>query len=170
VRKNLGLGPGPISSVTYSAIWRCHHISRGRCGCECGGCASLKEMRYLLREICSHLQISGYMTLLGPIEKQILVPVPGPLCPSVEWSLSGWFWIAAWLVKYFWGRTVLQYFQWSFFLSKSGSRPANTRSFFRLFVLVTGTLYIFLRSFWWWSCNNQVMNSFHYLRRNLSRC
>jgi hypothetical protein len=49
-------------SVTYPAIWRCHHIIRGRCGvsygrcgCECEGCASLKEMIHLLREICSHL-------------------------------------------------------------------------------------------------------------------
>jgi hypothetical protein len=29
-----------FSSVTYPAIWRCHHISRG-------GCASLKEMIHL---------------------------------------------------------------------------------------------------------------------------
>jgi hypothetical protein len=63
-----------VSSVTYPAIWRCG-VSYGRCGCECGGCAFLKEMihlrkemprfpremRYLLREICSHLQISGYV-------------------------------------------------------------------------------------------------------------
>jgi hypothetical protein len=33
-----------LSSVKYPAIWRCDHISRGRCGRECGGCASLKEM------------------------------------------------------------------------------------------------------------------------------
>jgi hypothetical protein len=40
-----------MSSVTYPAIWRSHDISRGRrgvsygrCGCKCGGCASLKEM------------------------------------------------------------------------------------------------------------------------------
>jgi hypothetical protein len=39
-----------FSSVTYPAIWRCHHISRGRCGCECGGCASLKEMIHLQLE------------------------------------------------------------------------------------------------------------------------
>jgi hypothetical protein len=43
-----------MSSVTYLEIWRCHHISRWRCGvsyercgCECGGCASLKEMIHL---------------------------------------------------------------------------------------------------------------------------
>jgi hypothetical protein len=35
------------SSETYPAIWRYHHISRGRCGCECEGCASLKEMIHL---------------------------------------------------------------------------------------------------------------------------
>jgi len=35
------------SSVTYLAIWRCEDISRGRRGCECGGCASLKEMIHL---------------------------------------------------------------------------------------------------------------------------
>jgi hypothetical protein len=42
------------SSVTYPAIWGCHYISHGRCGvsywrcgCECGGCASLKEMIHL---------------------------------------------------------------------------------------------------------------------------
>ncbi len=42
------------SSVTYSALWRCDHISRGRCdvscgrcGCECGRCASLKDMIHL---------------------------------------------------------------------------------------------------------------------------
>ncbi len=28
------------SSVTYLAIWRCDHVSRGSCGYECGGCAS----------------------------------------------------------------------------------------------------------------------------------
>jgi hypothetical protein len=37
-----------FSSVTYPAILRCDSISRGRCdvscGCECGGCASLKEI------------------------------------------------------------------------------------------------------------------------------
>jgi len=38
------------SSVTYPAIWRYDHISRGRCGCECGGCASLKKMMHLQRE------------------------------------------------------------------------------------------------------------------------
>jgi hypothetical protein len=44
----------PLSSVTYPAIWRCHHISRGRCGvsyekcgCEYGECAYLKEMIHL---------------------------------------------------------------------------------------------------------------------------
>jgi hypothetical protein len=36
-----------FSSVPYPEIWRCDHISRGRCGCECGGCASLKEMIHL---------------------------------------------------------------------------------------------------------------------------
>ncbi len=42
------------SSVTYPAIGRCEHISRGRygvscerCGSECGECASLKKMIYL---------------------------------------------------------------------------------------------------------------------------
>jgi len=42
------------SSVTYPAIWRCKHISRGkcdvscgRCGCYCGGCASLKKTIHL---------------------------------------------------------------------------------------------------------------------------
>jgi hypothetical protein len=34
------------SSVTYPAIWRCG-VSYGRCGCKCGGCASLKEMIHL---------------------------------------------------------------------------------------------------------------------------
>jgi len=41
------------SRVTYPAIRRCDHISRwrygvfcGRCGRECGGCASLKEMMH----------------------------------------------------------------------------------------------------------------------------
>jgi hypothetical protein len=36
-----------FSSVTYPGIWRCEHISRGRCGvscgrcgCACGGCPS----------------------------------------------------------------------------------------------------------------------------------
>jgi hypothetical protein len=50
------------SSVKYPAIWRCEHSFFGRCGCECGECASLedmprlpREMRYLLWEICSHL-------------------------------------------------------------------------------------------------------------------
>jgi hypothetical protein len=43
-----------ISSVTYPTIWRCHHMFPGRCGvsycrcgCECEGCASLKEMIHL---------------------------------------------------------------------------------------------------------------------------
>jgi hypothetical protein len=42
------------SSVTYPALWRYNHISRGRCGvscricgCEYGGCASLKGMIHL---------------------------------------------------------------------------------------------------------------------------
>ncbi len=35
-----------ISSVTYPALWRCG-VSCRRCGCECGGCASLKEMIHL---------------------------------------------------------------------------------------------------------------------------
>jgi len=37
-----------FSNVTYPVIWRCDHISRrrrrisrGRCGCECGGCSFL---------------------------------------------------------------------------------------------------------------------------------
>jgi len=36
-----------MSSVTYPALWRCDQISRGRCGCECRGCASLKKMIHL---------------------------------------------------------------------------------------------------------------------------
>jgi hypothetical protein len=32
-----------ISSVTYPAIWRCG-VFYGRCGCKCGGCASIKEI------------------------------------------------------------------------------------------------------------------------------
>jgi hypothetical protein len=54
------------SSVTYPAIWRCHHISRGRCaisygrcGCECRGCASLKEMIYLQWETTTSPQIDA---------------------------------------------------------------------------------------------------------------
>jgi hypothetical protein len=42
------------SSVTYPRFWRCHYISHGRCrisrercGCGCGGCASLKEILHL---------------------------------------------------------------------------------------------------------------------------
>jgi len=35
------------SNVTYPAIWRCDHISRGRYGCVCEGCESLKEMIHL---------------------------------------------------------------------------------------------------------------------------
>jgi hypothetical protein len=32
--------------LTYPVIWRCG-VSYRRCGCECGGCASLKEMIHL---------------------------------------------------------------------------------------------------------------------------
>jgi hypothetical protein len=51
-----------FSSAPYPAIWRCG-ASFGRCGC--GGYTSLKEAIHLLWEICSHLQISGYVALFS---------------------------------------------------------------------------------------------------------
>ncbi len=69
------------SSVTYPTIQRLKHIFRRKCGCECGGCASLKQMIHLQWEttaspagyllacpnygICDTTQILGYITRDG---------------------------------------------------------------------------------------------------------
>jgi hypothetical protein len=55
--------PFSYRGVTYPAIWRWHHISRERCGvsygrcrCECGECASLKETIHLQWEKTASLE------------------------------------------------------------------------------------------------------------------
>jgi hypothetical protein len=68
--------PQRYSIVTYPAIWRCDHISRGRCGCECGGCASLKEM--------IHLQ---WETTASPVGDLLACPNFG-ICDTTRRQLS----------------------------------------------------------------------------------
>jgi GMP synthase (glutamine-hydrolysing) len=57
--------PVSNSSVTYPAIWRCEHISRERCGCKCGECASPAVRA---RRIASGPEI---FILLGPGSKML---------------------------------------------------------------------------------------------------
>jgi hypothetical protein len=76
------------SSVTYLAIWRYDHISRGRCGlycgrcgCECGGCASLKQMIHFQWEttaspnfgICDTTQYESYIIINSSGSKYIML-------------------------------------------------------------------------------------------------